>query len=243
MLDDPGPESKREAAELAAYADGTLPAHRRAELEQRLARSPRLRALLAEQERALAATAERRERAPGHLAERVRSLRAPARSRRRGVAALALAGAVAAAVLTVVLVLPAGEPSGTSFADAAQLSGRAPHAAAPARANGDGLEYPDWTSDYGWRADGIRLDKIGDRRAVTLFYAHRDRLVGYTIVSRPPLRVPGGERLVRAGHAFRHMRFEGRELLVWERHGRTCILSGRDVPAHTLLELAADDAA
>jgi anti-sigma factor ChrR (cupin superfamily) len=237
---DEGPDSKREAAELAAYADGSLPESRRAEMERRLARSPRLRALLAEQRKAIAATSSRREHAPAPLAEQVRSLRPPARRRRRGLAALALAGAVAAAVLAVVLALPNGEPSAPSFATAAVLSDRDPEAAAPDGARGEGLRYPDWAADYGWRTQGVRIDRIGNRRAATLFYSRRHRRVGYTIVSRPPLSPPGDSlRVMRDGRAFHRLRLDGRTLIVWERRGRTCILSGRRVPAQTLLNLAA----
>jgi len=239
MIGDSDPQTRREAAELAAYADGSLPANRRAEIERRLARSPRLRALLAEQQRALAVTAGRHERAPGRLAEQVRSLRPPTRRRRRGVAAIALAGAVAVGVLAVVLALPAGEPDAPSLASAAALSNRGPEAAAPDGARGAGLRYPDWAGDYGWRVGGIRMDRIGDRRAATLFYSRDRRRVGYTIVSKPPLSPPGDSlRVMRGGRAFHRVDLGGKTLIVWERRGRTCILSGRGVPAQTLLNLA-----
>jgi anti-sigma factor RsiW len=48
--------SDRELAELAALADGTLPADRRPEVEARVAASPELQELLERQRRSLALT-------------------------------------------------------------------------------------------------------------------------------------------------------------------------------------------
>ena len=49
--------SEHELAELAALADGTLPADRRAEVEARVAASPELQELLERQRQSLALTA------------------------------------------------------------------------------------------------------------------------------------------------------------------------------------------
>src|SRR5207244_1635849 len=57
----------RELAELAALADGSLPLERRKALEQRVAASPRLQALLREQREALEAVRALDQRAPRHL--------------------------------------------------------------------------------------------------------------------------------------------------------------------------------
>ena len=91
----------RENAELAALADGSLTAERRAALEARVADSPELADRLAEQENALAllrgAAAEIE--TPARLRARVeaqRRVRRPLPARR-----LALAGAAAAAALAV----------------------------------------------------------------------------------------------------------------------------------------------
>jgi anti-sigma-K factor RskA len=89
---------------LAALADGSLPADRRAELEDRVAASPELADRLAEQQRAvsLARSAAAEVRAPDDLRVRVevrrhaRAARAPRR--------LLLAGAAAAAVVAVIAV-------------------------------------------------------------------------------------------------------------------------------------------
>jgi anti-sigma-K factor RskA len=98
-----------EIVELAALADGSLPPERRAALEARVAASPELAELLAEQERAVAyaqgATAA--VEAPTTLRARIearrRARRAPARGRLvaigAGVAAVAAAVAVSLAVI------------------------------------------------------------------------------------------------------------------------------------------------
>jgi hypothetical protein len=87
----------QETAELAALADGSLAADRRADLEARVAASPELAELLAEQERAvsLAESAAGEVEAPASLRARLETQRRPRRARapRR----LALVGAVTVA--------------------------------------------------------------------------------------------------------------------------------------------------
>jgi len=46
----------------------------------------------------------------------------------------------------------------------------------------DGLAFPDW-SERGWRATGLRRDRIDGRDAVTVRYAARRGSLTYTIVS------------------------------------------------------------
>jgi anti-sigma factor RsiW len=93
----------QEVAELAALADGSLPADRRAELEERVAASPALADSLAEQQRAvsLAQSAAAEVRAPDDLRVRIvaqrhaRASRAPRRLLTAGAAAAAVVAAVA----------------------------------------------------------------------------------------------------------------------------------------------------
>ena len=104
-------------AELAALADGSLPADRREALEHRVAASAELADRLVEQRRAvaLAQSAAAEVRAPDDLRVRVAARRArPVRSRGRGLVIGAAAAAVAAAV-AVALVVSRSSTSGEQF--------------------------------------------------------------------------------------------------------------------------------
>jgi anti-sigma-K factor RskA len=107
-----------DVAELAALADGSLSAERRAALEARVAASPELADRLAEQERALtlAHDAAAEVAAPHALRERIDALGRARRPRRTG--SLVLIGAVAAAVVAVAIGSAVFErgPSGDRFA-------------------------------------------------------------------------------------------------------------------------------
>ena len=104
----------REIAELAALADGSLSGSRRADLEARVAASPDLAELLAEQERAVAfaRSAAAEIEAPASLRARIDAQRRPRRAPapRR----LVVFGAAAAAAVAVVAVGLAVFDSGTS---------------------------------------------------------------------------------------------------------------------------------
>jgi len=92
-------------AELAALADGSLDPQRRAAVAARVAGSPDLTELLAEQERAVALTngAAAAVEAPAALRARIQTHRSPRRRRRAALAgAIATTAAVAAAAVAVV---------------------------------------------------------------------------------------------------------------------------------------------
>jgi len=231
--------------ELAAYADGSLDPARRRRVELRLQEAPELRASLARQHKALAATGGLREQAPAGMTS---GLAMPARPRvRRGLlpagATIVVAGAVAA-----ILVLSAGEPARLSVAEAAVTAARPATAPAPARAGRgrlaltvDGRRYPDWRRPYGWRAVGARRDVLRARPTVTVFYERAGHRLAYTIVSGPALPPPANGRVQRrAGVVLRLLPGPQGLLVTWRRQDRTCLLSGVGVAAETLLELAAD---
>ena len=109
----------RELAELAALADGSLTAERRAALEARVESSPELAGRLAEQERALALTRSvaAEIEAPPALRARIeaeRRAREPRRARRMAVIGAAAAAAAVVAVAVGVAV-SGSEQSGAQF--------------------------------------------------------------------------------------------------------------------------------
>ena len=85
----------------------------------------------------------------------------------------------------------------------------------------------------------MRTDRIGGRDAVTVFYEKNGRRIAYTIVSGDPLDVPSDAApATRQGIELHALQLGGREVVTWERLGRTCIVSG-DLDRPTLLKLAA----
>jgi hypothetical protein len=187
-------------------------------------------------------------RAPAGLrtrieAERERAQR-PARRRRFGLGS-ALAGATAAAAVLVALLLPGGA-GGPTVVEAAELATRAPEAPAPQAGEAKllatsafGLPFPDWAEKFGWVASGRRVDELDGRRAVTVFYEKDGREIAYTIISGEALPAPEpSAEATREGTRLRYLTDDGRTIVTWERNGLTCVLSGPDVPATTLLNLA-----
>ena len=141
----------RELAELAALADGSLTAERRAALEARVASSPELAIQLAEQERALALTrsAAAEVEAPPGLRARIEAQGRAGQPRR-----VALIGVVAAAAAVVVVVavgvaVSRSEPSGEQFHAALGPTGLVPGARGDATLT---------KTASGWR---IELDATG----------------------------------------------------------------------------------
>ncbi|MBV9604624.1 MAG: hypothetical protein JO027_05945 [Solirubrobacterales bacterium] len=243
----------RELAELSALADGTLDPARRPEVEARIAASPELSALYERERRVVGALhqARARDRAPEGLRARLESAR-PARTvavRRRLNAGGAVAGALAAAVLALVFVLPSGAPGAPSVSEAAALALRGPAQPAPApdpthpqatlhQSVGE-VYFPNWTSSFGWRAVGARTDRLRGHRAVTVYYEWQGRRIAYTIVSAPALALPAAHRTWLGGTALRTLTSDGRLVVTWRESGETCVLSATGVSAAELQKLAA----
>jgi hypothetical protein len=187
---------------------------------------------------------------PPGLRERIaaQSARPARRSRPR----VALAGAVATVAAAVVLALTlvaelGGHPT---IAEAARPSALAATAPAPAqdarrptllRASFAGVTYPDWNKQFGWRTTGRRHDSIeGGRSAETVFYQHTHHRIGYTVVSGKPLKPPGhAERYEANGLVMLAYKDGRRDVVTFERDGRTCVLAGVVHQRATLLKLAA----
>jgi hypothetical protein len=232
--------SDRELAELAALADGTLPAERRRSVEARVAASPELRALVEQQRLALAATrAAAREPAPASLRARVEgeiAARAARRRRPRLVPGLALGGAVAAATAIVLVLVLTGAPSGPTVADAARLATSPPTGPAPARRDDsrskldvqvDGVVFPDLARTYGWRPVGVRYGEVDGRAASVVYYEKGGRRIGYVILAGSAVSSPsGGKAVIRRGVRYETLEVDGHPTVTWQRLGHTCVLTG-----------------
>lgn len=239
--------------DLAALADGSLPASRRARVERAVAASPELQATVAAQRRALAVIDEAAgERAPAALRARLELLREPRRSRRRawsGIPRLVPVGAVAVAAVVAALVITlGGGVSAPTVAQASVLATRPATAAAPAQqghtpmladVRAAGLPFPYWDDRFGFTAVGIRHDRFDGRPATTVFYKSGNQRVAYTIVSGAPLAFGARTRgTVQDGISVWTLRAHGMRVATWLRRGHSCVLSGRGVPFSQLVSLA-----
>jgi hypothetical protein len=240
------PPSERELADLAAFADGSLPAERRAQVAARLADSPALAAELERQRAALRAVRGAAVPAPAALRARVEAARRPRKRGRRG--ALVASGAVvtAAAATALALLLPSGAPRAPSVAQAAGLASRGAQAPPPPRydeqpallsAQVEGVRFPRWQQRFGWRASGSRVDRFHGRRATTVYYRGNVRRLAYTIVGGAALPEPDGRRFLQAGTRFRLTSRGTAHVLSWRRKGHTCVVSASGVPVAELLAL------
>jgi hypothetical protein len=261
MSDFHGQPSETDLGELAALADGSLPEARRAKVEARVVGSAVLGAELTRQRRALAAmrAANAEVHAPAGLRARVEALehgetpageephRAPVERRRRmRWGGIGIAAAAAAAALAL-FVLPAGDPT---VDEAAELAAEPAAEPAPAPQPGEpalltasfeGLAYPDWEREFGWRAVGERSDELDGRHTRTVLYENRDGArIGYTIVAGEALEPPSdGESANVNGVELEAFAVDGQSAVTWLREGHTCVLAGEGVERSTLLELAA----
>jgi hypothetical protein len=250
------PENKHEELDeatirrLAQLADGSLEGWDRGELEADVAHSPTLRAALERQRTARTALRELDLQASPALRERIATAtasprRRPARRRRFALAG-AMAGAVAAAALAAVLILPSSGGSPT-VVEAARLSdGPATGSVAVdsynpklLSADVEGVPFPNWRGEFGWRQGGTRSDALDGRTAQTVFYEQGGKRVAYTIVSGKGIPAPAGSRpATRNGVHFHSLANGGQHVVTWWRDGRTCVLSSADVGDHELIKLA-----
>jgi hypothetical protein len=174
------------------------------------------------------------------------------RSGRSLLGRLAPAGVAAAALAVLALVLPAIFGGGApSVIDVHRLSAAGPEAAAPPPAPGakhelaaqlEGVSFPnlDLKPDFDWRALGERSDNFDGRPTKTVFYGHEGHLVAYTIVGGSPLTIPAdAEPHRRNGVEVWLLRDDhGHDIAVFERGGRTCVISGHVERRSSLVRLA-----
>lgn len=241
--------SDADAAALARLADGHLRGAEADALRGRVAAAPSLAAAAARQDQALAALRDAaQERAPLALRERLSAAPDRRRAPRWRLPAIlgGLAAAAAAAVVAVVIA-GGGAPEISDVAAAAavgpSLPAPGPSATEPKLldAEVDGIAFPAWAKKFGWKAVGAGTHEVGGRHTRTVYYENpKGRTAAYTIVSGPALDVPGDARTVRvAGTELSVFTAGGREIVTWERGGRTCVLTAAGVPTGKLLDLAA----
>jgi hypothetical protein len=201
-----------------------------------VAASPELQAQLRDQRHALDAVRATHEvRAPAALRMRVAYAR-PAHARARLAPVLAAGATVTAAAAGVLLATGGGHARQPTVADAAALGARPAVATVSEATHGPatlerpvaaGLRFPYWGDRFGWKAIGVRYDRLVGRPATTVFYRRRTDVVSYTIV--------GGSSLAASHVRTSH----GRTVVTWLRRGHTCVLSSARTPRATLLRLAA----
>jgi hypothetical protein len=240
-------------AELAALADGSLPADRRERLRARIDSSPELAAALGEQQRAVTMLRALDEPAPAALHARVREMTAGSATTRRTprwrrTLFLPAATVLAVAVAALVVLVGGGSSSAPTVPQTAHLALAAATSPAPAedtahrnvlRLRVGGIAFPYYGRTAGWEATGARTDTLGGRRVVTVFYTAHGHRVGYAIVDGPPLAVGGGKVVTEGGVSYSLQRARGAELITWRQGGHTCVIAGRTVSRDTLLGLAA----
>jgi hypothetical protein len=242
-------------SDLAALADRSLPASRRAGIERAVAASAELQADVAAQRRTLEAVhGVGAEPAPAALRARLELAHPPRRGRaargRRGRARAltAVAASGLAAILVAAALLAVGTGGGLTVADASAVAVRPAQAPAP-RPAGDGpalpglraagLAFPYWHDAFGYRAVGVRRDRLAGREATTVFYVRAGARVAYTIVSGAPLPPgPATMETVRGGVWLRSLSAHGRTVVTWVRAGHSCVLTGDATTLPTLLRLA-----
>jgi hypothetical protein len=239
---------ERTRRELASMADGLLDGFPRAELEARLTGSPTLRDALERQRTGATALRGLNLEAPASLRTRIAAETATSRRRARR-PRFALAGAlaaVAAIALAAVLVLPAGSESPT-VVEAARLAegpptgqvGVDPSSPKLLAGSVEGVPFPNWSKQFGWRQVGTRSDRLGDRDARTVLYEHDGKRIAYTIVSGDGIAAPSDASTTRRNGVTLHaLGDRGRRVVTWWRDGRTCVLSASGVGDRELLKLA-----
>ena len=132
---------------------------------------------------------------------------------------LAIAGALAAVlVLLWVLVPSSGRSATEQAADIAKLPATQP--------------APDATGSV------LRAEVDA-----TVFYEHMGHRLAYTIISGPPLPRPTDARVIERNgleiSVYRDAGHGGHDVAVFERGGRTCVVAGHVLELNTLLKLAA----
>jgi hypothetical protein len=167
----------------------------------------------------------------------------PVRRRaRRTPALVAVAATILLATVVAVATTTGGAPAADEFAGIAERPATQPTPASDGvllDRSFQGVSFPDWSGEFGWRPVGGRTDTIGGRRAETVFYTHDGHRIAYSVVDGDLLEPPDGATSLRAGSVtLYHFRDGARDIVMFERDGRTCVRGGDVISADTLVELA-----
>jgi hypothetical protein len=102
------------------------------------------------------------------------------------------------------------------------------------------VAFPNWSAEFGWHAEGARTETIDGRRADTVFYTHEGHRISYTVLSGEPIDPPDEAVTLKVAgvelHRFRDG--EHRDVVMFMRDGRTCVLAGHVLHTDTLIKLA-----
>jgi hypothetical protein len=157
----------------------------------------------------------------------------------------ATAGVVAVAAAIALISFAGGAPSMDALA---AMSTRPATEATPApdpsqptllRREFEGVAFPNWGDELGWRADGARADRIEGSAVDTVFYTHQGHRIAYTVLSGDRLEPPGDAVATTTGGVELHrFRRDGRDVVMFERGGYTCVLAGEVISVRTLVKLA-----
>jgi hypothetical protein len=179
-----------------------------------------------------------------------RTRRRPLSSRWRNTLFVPAATALAIVIVALVVLLGSGSTAPT-VGQTAKLALSSATAPAPPRDAGhsdllaagvDGVPFPSYVSNPGWRATGSRRQVVHERTIVTVYYRLPDGTrVGYAIVPGHTLTVPGGATIVVHGVRYTYGRVGSGRYITWTRSGHTCVIAGTGVSHRTLLRLASAD--
>jgi hypothetical protein len=102
--------------------------------------------------------------------------------------------------------------------------------------------FPNWSRLFGWQAFGRRVDRVGGKLAVTVYYSQGQRQIAYTILASPPLKWANSQMLHLDRISLQGFTVSGRTVVTWQRAGHTCVLSGSGVSTSELARLASWEA-
>lgn len=256
MSTEPEPQlSTAQLKRLSALADGTLDPGEREHVQVWIDADPSLRQRYERERRAVAHlhAARVRDRAPGRVRARIAQARdsSPARSRvRPSLGWLSVAGgAAAAAAIVIGLTAGGGTSVPPALSQAAALATLGPSQPAPPPnpaaprlkldLDAQGTYFPNWSTQFHWRAIGARTDVVGSRQAITVYYGWHKLRLAYTILGGGPLPQPSGQPLALNGYRLYSFAAGTRTVITWRRNGHTCVLSATGVPVSVMQRLAA----